>query len=293
MTRPLRTATGQAILAAALLVMLTAGCAPKRAAGPVLDSPEAAWQTFRARSCVPVEASGLLAKASLYYTRVKPTRRTNRTVITLWGDFGGPMRLDVAAGIGKLLAHIREDGDGLLVFYPSERTAYAHANPVLGATRLGMPFPFSLNELARVMVGDFSGLTPASFIEAAPTDDGYVYTVHGTAVSTITLDRTGRPLRIEGAALEGTVAARTWQVVVDAYEDQPPAATPLPEKITLSMDNGERGILRIKSRELKIVPWPTEATGLELPEDTLLYQLDTGRRSMDGRDIPVVYEDTP
>ena len=58
----------------------------------------------------------MLIKGSLYYSRVTPTRRTNRTLFSMWGDFDGPMRLDVSAGIGKLLAHIREDRAGLLVY---------------------------------------------------------------------------------------------------------------------------------------------------------------------------------
>lgn len=292
MIRVLRPILATALLAV-LTLALTSGCTPRRKPGPVLDSPDAAWNTFRTQSCAPVKAPGLLVKASLYYTRVKPTKRTNRTLVTLWGDFGSTMRLDVAAGIGKLLAHIREDADGLLVYYPSERSAYAHTNPVLGATRLGMPFPFSLNELARVVVGDFSGLAPTEYIAARQDDAGFVFDIHGSAVTSITLGANGRPQLLAGETQAGTVAARTWQVSIDAYADTPPGATPLPEKITLSMDNGERGVLRIKSRELKIDPWPAKATGLTLPEDTIYYQLDTGQRSTGTGDIPVVYEDTP
>lgn len=231
----------------------------------------------------------MLIKASLYYSRVKPTKRTNRTLVSMWGNFTGPMRLDISAGVGKLLAHIREDGDGLLVFYPSDKVAYAHVNPVLGATRLGMPFPFSLTELARVAVGDFSGLVPKRYVNVTRTKAGFAYEVKDGQVKTITLDETGRPALLKGATSKGH-AARVWQLALDKFQEAG-QGTPLADRITLSMDNGEKGVLRIKSRELKISSWPSKATGLELPEDVMIRRLDNGYTNAENNKIPVVYED--
>ncbi|MGL1863120.1 MAG: hypothetical protein OCC46_11415 [Pseudodesulfovibrio sp.] len=276
-----------AVIVTASLVVAS-GCTPKKAPGRILDSPEAAWSVFQQNYCVPADEPGVLVKASLYYTRVKPTKRTNRTLVSMWGNFDGPMRLDISAGIGKLLSHIREDDGGLLVFYPTEKAAYAHVNPVLGATRLGMPFPFSLTELARVAVGDFSGLTPRSFIEATRDGDTYNYTLHGSEVTTITLDNTGRPMVLKGKTTKTQAGARTWQLALDKYEED--VTAPLADRLTLSMDNGEKGVLRIKSRDLKISPWPTSALELALPEGVTSHRLDNGYRAA-KKEIPVVYED--
>ncbi len=280
-----------AALMAALLIA-TSGCAPRTVALPDTASPDTAWRVFRRAYCRPPAKPGLLIKGSLYYTRQTPTRRTNRTLFTMWGDFDGPMRLDVSAGIGKLLAHIREDTTGLTVYYPEQKTAYAHANPVLGATRLGMPFPFSLGQLARVCVGDFSGLTPVRFEQGERRSSGFTFVVNhrlpASTVTGVTLDLAGRPMVIEGTVPAPGAAVRQWRLEINTYEES--GSPPLPGRLTLAMDNGEKGVLRIKTRELKLAPWPTRATGLELPDDTALRRLDEANGPEDT-DIPVVYED--
>ncbi|MFH1915084.1 MAG: hypothetical protein ABIK45_12535 [Pseudomonadota bacterium] len=294
------------------LVLLVAmgsalGCAPRTARLPVMADPDAAWATMRRDSCAPPAQPAILAKGSLYYTRVVPARRTNRTQFSIWGDFDGPMRLDVAAGIGTSLAHIREDNDGLTIFYPEQKTAYTHADPVLGATRLGMPFPFSLALLARVCAGDFAGLVPETFELGTPEGAGFTYAVTHrltradggtgtTGVDRIGLDRAGRPVLVKGTVaaartgVDGAGAARrSWRLEINTYEEGG-ARPPLPGRLTLSMDDGETGVLRISTREFKVAPWPARATGLELPEDTRLYRLD-GVATPQDAGMPATHED--
>jgi hypothetical protein len=274
------------------LVLGAAGCAPRTATLPVQPSADAAWKVFRRAYCRPPARPAALIKGSLYYTRVTPTRRTNRTLFSMWGDFDGPMRLDVSAGVGTLLAHIREDDHGLLVFYPEQKTAYAHADPVLGATRLGMPFPFSLNQLARACMGDFAGLTPRDYAGAEPDATAFSYTVDkrlkASRITGVTLDRTGRPLLIQGSVPDGRGGQRAWRLEINTYEET--GNPPMPGRLTLAMDDGEKGVLRITARELKVAPWPARATGLELPDGVRLRRLDAGSAPEEA-DIPVVYED--
>jgi hypothetical protein len=288
MTRPLRLTLLAAVLAA---LLLAPGCTPRRTAESGPATPEAAWKVFRRNYCVPRKEPGLLVKASLYYTRVKPTKRTNRTLVTLWGDFGGAMRLDIAAGMGKLLAHIREDDTGLLVFYPTEKKAYAHVNAVLGATRLGMPFPFSLNELARVTAGDFSGLIPKLPKEGARTNGGFSYLLDGGLVTVLELDGDGRPIILEGRTTKAYETAREWRLEINSYEDPAERAAPLPRRLTLALDNGEQGVLRIRSRALKMAPWPAKALEMALPPGVMFQRLDNGAKPAGETKIPVVYED--
>ncbi|WP_319541284.1 hypothetical protein [uncultured Pseudodesulfovibrio sp.] len=280
--------------AVALLLVLAFGCAPKAPPGTPLTSPDAAWKSFRRYYCVAPKAAGMKVKASLYYTRIKPRKRTNRTIMTIWGDFGGTMRLDIAASIGKLLAHIREDDNGLLVFYPSDEEAYTHINPVLGATRLGMPFPFSLSELGNVLVGNFSELAPKRYSTAERTSSSqgeYVFTFKTGLVSAITLDIIGRPVHIEGRTTKSYDTARTWTLEVDRFENGAPDKAPLPEKITFALDNGEKGVLHIKSRELMLKTWPAKSLNLTLPDGIDPVRLDNGYHDQETGDIPVVYED--
>ncbi|WP_243544373.1 hypothetical protein [Pseudodesulfovibrio tunisiensis] len=255
------------------LCLLAAGCAVKRIGPPDADNPGRAWSLFRTHYCQPSEARGLSVNASLYYTRVEPTRRTNRTVTTLWGDLDGPMRLDVAAGMGRILAHLRQGPDGLLAYYPDSEIAYVHIDPVLGATRLGMPFPFSLTQLGRVLAGDFSGLVPDAFQRAETVPDGYVFDVTNRKVLRVHLDRQGRPMVLEGRTSGTAGQAETWRLEVNKYEEGD-AFPQLPGRLTLMLDTGEKGVLRIRSRELRDASWPKSAMELILPENTQVRRLD-------------------
>jgi hypothetical protein len=279
-----------AATAAVLILAVLSGCATRIPPGLELDTPRAAWSAFRQHYCVRLAGKGVRVRASLYYSRTKPTRKTNRTLISLWGDFDGPMRLDVSASIGTLLAHIREDKSGLLVFYPEDRKAYAHKNSVLGATRLGMPFPFSLSELGHALSGDFSKLAPRRYAKAGIEGDNYAYTFSGGLTRRIVLDHWGRPVRLEGLTSRSR-EARQWVFTVDRYEDAPEGQAPLPDKLTLSLDNGERGVLHIKSRELMLAAWPAKSLALELPEDIVPIRLDNGYTDEQTGDIPVIHED--
>ncbi|MEZ7198542.1 hypothetical protein [Pseudodesulfovibrio karagichevae] len=275
---------------AVLMLAALSGCATRIPPGLELDTPGAAWSAFRQHYCVRPEGKGLRVRASLYYSRTQPAKRTNRTLISLWGDFNGPMRLDVSASIGTLLAHIREDKTGLLVFYPEDQKAYAHKNSVLGATRLGMPFPFSLADLAHALAGDFADLAPRRYAKAEAEGEDYAYTFSGGLTRRIVLDRLGRPVLLEGRTSRSR-DARQWSFSMDRYEDVPAGQVPLADKLTLSLDNGERGVLHIKSRELMLAPWPARSLTLELPEDIVPIRLDNGYTDATTGDIPVIHED--
>ena len=280
-----------AATAAVLILAALSGCATRIPPGLMLDTPKAAWAAFRQHYCVRPEGEGVRVRASLYYSRTKPTRRTNRTLISLWGDFDGAMRLDVSASIGTLLAHIREDKSGLQVFYPEDQKAYAHKNSVLGATRLGMPFPFSLAELAHALVGDFSKLAPRRYAEATVEGENYAYTFSSGLIRRIVLDRLGRPVRLEGLTSRSPENGRQWVFSIDRFEDAPQGQVALPDKLTLSLDDGERGVLHIKSRELMLAPWPARSLALDLPEDIVPIRLDNGYTDATTGDIPVIHED--
>lgn len=280
-----------AAVAAVLILAALSGCAVKVPPGTALDTPKEAWTAFRQQYCAAPEGKALLVRASLQYSRTRPTKRTNRTLISLWGDFSGPMRLDVSASIGRLLAHIREDRHGLLVFYPDDDKAYAHRNSVLGATRLGMPFPFTLSELAHALMGDFSELAPRRYAEAAPEGGNFAYTFDKGLVDRVVVDRFGRPLRIEGRTAKALDHARRWVFEIDRYGEGAAEKPALPDKLTLSLDNGEQGVLHIKSRELMLAPWPTRSLALELPEDVVPIRLDNGYAEEQTGELPVVHED--
>jgi hypothetical protein len=256
---------------------LFAGCAPKKAFGPGMDTADAAYTAFRDGYCHAPAGASVLISGSLYYTRVKPTKRSNRTLIRLWGDFSRPLRLDVAAGMGRMLAHIREDRGGLTAFYPDQKAAYTHMDPVIGATRLGMPFPFSLRDLALVLGGSFSELLPYPPVEAVRTATGFEYSFSQGPVTRLKLDGWARPVRMEGATPIKNHATRGWSIDFSRYPDDRTVKAPLPRMLSLALESGEKGVLRVKNRELKQGAWPEQKLDLPLPEGTELFRLDARR----------------
>jgi len=267
------------------LAGLLAGCAARPApqAPPAIEAAEAthiprpdpadaAFTAFRRDYArVPSNAVALFVGASFTFTSPK---RNNRTVLEFCGNFDLPLRLDVRAGIGTSLAHFREDETGLLAFYPDRREAYALSDPVRGARMLELPLLFSLKELGLAVAGSVSSLVPERYRSAGPgPDGGFVYAFEPGRVESLTLSAAGRPLALTGVlAPRGERPGGPWRLEFSDYEQD--AGQALAQRITLSLPGEEKGVLRIKTRELRLLPWPAKALDLALPDGTIVYLLD-------------------
>ncbi len=210
--------------------------------------------------------TGMKATASLFYTA---EGKGHRTTMTLWGNLEAPLRLDVRAGIGAYIAHILEDNSGLTAFYPGQKTAYTHSSPEKGVELLGLPFPFSLKDLA--------GLVSCCYQSLIPDDYNSVNYIHETGnlqyifnkgpVSSITLTRQGVPVTIIGHG------ESPWRMELTSYADNG-AGKMLADKITVFTENGDKAVLRIKSRQFTTEKWPADSLEMELPEGTETVALD-------------------
>lgn len=284
------------LLCAALLTALLtqAGCTPKPILDPGADPAAWAWQEFRSRHLGVTPPPALLLRGSFTYTSPKPRSKTNRTVMYFFGDLNGPLRLDVQSGVGTSLAFIRESGEGLLAFYPDRRTAYKHWDPVIGAQRLGLPFPFSLADLARLVCGDFGPLVSAVHDSVRPVNStGFEYRFKKGRVTSLVLDYMGNPVSMTGPLTrppreDGTKReGETWTISFNGYSAEAPG---LCSMLTVDLPEEENGVLRIKSRELKLESWPAESLNLALPDGTEVRRLDREEAphvlEMDGSEAP-------
>lgn len=259
------------VLAAAIL----SGCT-RRMPAPVAEGPSRIWAAFQATWCDGEVPPALTMKASLYYSRPHNGKtRGNRTVVEFWGDTDTPLRLNVSAGMGSALAFMLENRDGLLAYYPGSARAYMHGDPVAGAQRLGLPLPFSMEDLAHVLAGDLSRLVPRTYDHARELTfnqhglTGWEYAFDSGGLASLRLDVAGRPLRLTGRDAEGG----RWSLQFDNYPDEGgPLA--MADKLTLSLSTEERGVLRVKSREFRDRKWKPEALGLDLPDGTEYLSLD-------------------
>lgn len=267
---PRRTLTG---LLALLLVLLGA-CAP-RVDLPRFDEAEANMAAFKARFVTPqVSGHGLAVRASLLYSTPS---RANRTDVQLFGEYARPLRLDVRAGLGTMLALMREDGAGLLAYYPDKSRAYGHSDPVIGAQLLGLPFPFALKDLALVLAGQFGTLLPEApaRVRAIP-GGGFAFSYEKGPVRLLVLDAHGRPERMEGllsqhfraqAERDGMPVSgpRVWGLAFSGYPEEDGDPEGPATILTLTLPKGDSAVLRVRSLTPRQEPWAAKALTLTLP----------------------------
>lgn len=257
---PARLAAPALLSALVLALMLVCSACAPRVELPRFDDAGADFAAFHSRFAGPFPMDGSLAlRASLLYSTPK---RSNRTDVQLFGDYGRPLRLDVRAGFGTMLALMREDSAGLLAYYPDQKKAYAHMDPVTGAQLLGLPFPFALRDLALVLSGHFGTLVP---VDRAPASirqtsaGGYAFAYPVGPVRLLELDPHGRPLRMEGvlspyfrtqAEREGgrpvPQGPRAWAITFSDYPEDDGDPEGPARKLTLALPGDESAVLRVK-----------------------------------------------
>ncbi|PKN06946.1 MAG: hypothetical protein CVU73_13945 [Deltaproteobacteria bacterium HGW-Deltaproteobacteria-8] len=267
------------------LVLACAACAP-RVELPRFEDAASNHAVFQGRFVTPpVAASGVAVRASLLYSTPS---RSNRTDVEIFGDYARPLRLDVRAGFGTMLALMREDASGLLAFYPEKSKAYAHTDPVIGAQLLGMPFPFSLRDLVLVLSGHFGTLVPPDVVPAgilALPDGGFAYSYSSGPVRLLAVDVYGRPQRMEGllsryfktqAEREGEVVSgpRQWTLVFSDFPEDDGEPEGPARVLTLGLPKGESAVLRVKALDERAQPWPLTALKLRLPAGSSFMSLD-------------------
>jgi hypothetical protein len=70
---------------------------------------------------------------------------------------------------------------------------------VAGAQRLGLPFPFSLRDLASLLAGDFGALVPVVYDSVRPIPGtGFEYSFSRGRITRLVLDEWGRPQTLTG-----------------------------------------------------------------------------------------------
>lgn len=262
-------------------LLLLSGCAKKAPFSPEKTTPEIAFSTFSTNYCNAPPKSPFMLSGSLRYTRVKPAKRSNLTKIRLWGELSRPLRLDVSAAIGRMLTHIREDESGLTAFYPDQNAAYTHPDPVVGASLLGMPFPFSIQDLALLLSGTFAHLVPNPPATAGATSHGFIYTFSQGPVSLLELDGWARPIRIQGTTSPTNNATQNWSIHFSRYLEEGTSVAQ-PHILSLTLGNGESGVLRIYEQEWKKQPWSQQALDLPLPQGAKLFLLNAPQSMEEG-----------
>lgn len=249
------------------LALLLAGCAGSRSSGPTAGEAKAVYATFLAsRKPVAPPVTAFSLTGSMSFASGNKSGRLN---FRFYGNMADPSRLDLRTTIGGPYASLREDATEFTAFVPNKNTLYHDADTRQGASRLGMPLPFTLREMAAMLVGRFGELAPSRFGSAKKLRDGYRYTFSGDPrLSSLTLDFQGKPRHLTGRGVE------PWHVDFKNDEPVPGRSVSVARKVILTTPGGASLVIRIKSVQLRPEPYPAADLELPVPPQTAIRSLE-------------------
>lgn len=237
-----------------LALSLLAACA-KQPAIPV-DSGEAAavWERFVS---LPESTTPYRLNMSLRYG---PENDTRRVTALMWGNGTGPVRLDVSAGMGALVARLAENGQDFVAVSPRENKAWVHkgTDPFDNNPRVlinfGLPLPLGLTHMSELLQGNFQRVFGSELgRNPVRSESGILYTLTGRFGGQLLLSPDGLPLRWSDS--------KAWAMDL-AYDA---AAPTQPDKITLIHADGQQAIILVKTREVPNKPYTERQLSLEVP----------------------------
>jgi hypothetical protein len=151
-----------------------------------------------------------------------------------------------------------------LAVYPLSNQVFTHSDTKAALSKLGMPLPFGMKELAAITTGRFGLILPATYKSVKKTAKGYDFALaQPCPVASVTLDFEGNPIHLTGRGVE------PWSADLGEFQTMGPAEGGglghefLAQKIQLTTPGGLQVILRVKKLELS--PTPMDPKTLELP----------------------------
>lgn len=240
----------QLIIIALLAVIWS--CAPKTAQKPgVSQNEQAVWQKFTDMSQIAAEKPYRIN----FSLRVGEQGNTRRLTGLLWGE-DNDIRLDIMAGVGAIVAKIKDTPDMFLLYSPTENRAYSHKGPNKPLFKIGAPLPFSLDKLAAALSGDYLAAFAGALYNSnnAPqflsyADNLYSWQIQGEQPGAIFVNSDGFPVKWRD---------KSWEMTL-TYKDN------APERIKLSNDDGKIAILLVKERDNIENAFSEEQMALKLP----------------------------
>ena len=269
-----------------VLTLALAACTPRHGATlpvpPVPPAPQVEdkaaqiWQRFEARANTAEVMTGpFRISANLRYT--DSAGKNTRVSSLLWGNGKAgsphPLRLDLLAGVGTVVAKVREDSSSFTAFSPGENTARVHQGGARTLASFGVPIPLSLSDLTMLL----SGRGGLLFIPATLQNDAEIPPEHA-------LTENGARYAVPGAKLPGEVeisetgAPIAWKERVPggwSIEIEPDEVNPLlPITLRISHPKGYSALIVVKDIARVSPPYSIAQMDLVIPPGTLQEPLD-------------------
>lgn len=226
-----------------------------------------AWQLFSSRGKGQKD-SPFRIEASLRYSG--PNISSVRVSSILWGNGQSrdpyPLRLDLTAGLGTVVAKVREDINTFVAYVPQEKTAYISSKNNKSLISFGVPIPLSLGELSLLLTEQNGHLfLPQKEPETMPqvvgvTPEGICFDITNARLSGII------ELAPNGALLSWKEhKASGWSV---HFENNKNNSLEL-KKVTITHPKGYEAIITIKEFSLLKHSFSSSQLDLLLPAGTV------------------------
>lgn len=234
---------------------------------------QAVWDRFSAAAERAESTAGpFRVNATLYYSGKEDSQRVT---VYFWGNGEKtnplPLRLDILMGPGSVMASAREDARGLFIFAPRDETVY-HAGE-RGLLAFGVPFPFSLADLAAMLNGRFAavfaphGLLPTQTAPAAVigADGSLRFAVTDAPLAGyLTLSQDGLPVSWDDGVEGG------WRLNIDYWPD---STRTTPRKLHIQHGDGAEATLIVRELAFPEKAFTGEQLRLKAPPNTRLAPL--------------------
>lgn len=261
----------------ALLMLLTlgAGCTPAVQRGHTdvnLTLAERTWNRFAESSWAMREAAGPFN--SVLSIRYKTPEDGFRLSAYIWSNSkehdSYPLRLDLQSSLGSSVAKILERKSDFLVYDLGDKKAYRGAGSRQAMHSMGMPLPFSLGDLSRLINGRYleffypgqSDVMPR--VNAGTTlDESVFFCPSSSGEGELTIDSRGRPVHWTETAGNG------WTMEISYLEG---GALPGPYKITAEHPSGYSATILVKNFE-RVSPFTPEQMNLTIPDSVPVQNL--------------------
>lgn len=258
-------------LAACLFLVLgsfvVSACAVKTAiqVDPGPEQIQAAWNRFHAKYTQPCPPRDFFVRASVNYSSVD---HNSRLLFSFWGRTNFPVRMDLQAGMGAMVAHWREDEQGWIGYHPGSREAFFSSDSRAGAAMLGLAMPLRLNAFAQILAGCWEGVIPKNNVFAQFTGNHFEYLLeHHGKKAVLALTPEGLPVSLREDDAQG------WIITIDEWLDNDRRS---PKRLSLRHEKNF-AMVRLQRMDFSTVHWQEADLSLELPSGTALHHLEPVR----------------
>ncbi len=256
------------VIATMLCVLLfgaVTGCAQKQRA-EISFAPDKQWEVFQ-KNRQKVPDTHFRAKASLNYA---DNEKSHRMLLELWGSPSLPLRMDVTTSFGSIIAMLSKTAELWQAYIPEDQILLQSKDPWLGQQALGIDIAMSLQELAGIFLGNYTGVIPTNYIQTVQRENGdwqYFFSEHNV-ISSAVLNHAAQPVELSGLLYGEAIKVNLFYA-----NDAEPGPV---KKIIMTTEPATEAIFSVKKITFLQKPFQEKAFSLDVPQNTGIHRIGKG-----------------